>query len=408
MSTTQATLKSESTSGTSSSSSTSNTIEPGSVRYYIEAFLLAQQVRGNSPNTVRYYREDLKRFVWFLKNQGYPSQIQDITPSTIRHFFVYLQTCNENRWGSTAPNANRPLTAGTVHGFARAVRAFFRWVIVEADLPKNPLQNVSMPKVPNAWQVQVFDDAQITALFSAWDNLGSQFAKQRARCILSILLDAGLRASECLSLDLNSIDEQRVFSVCGKGVKERMCAIGNFAVRELWHYLQLRKTIRTDIPTLFVSSTGKPMTYWALRTLFDRLKTLSGISVKGGAHLCRHTSASAMYRNGMRGASLQEFLGHNAFDTTRKYYLHLAKEELAREHKRYAPLDNLREQIRPIQAKSLQLGRVLNENGRWVPALPPAETLALEVSESNYSAVARKYGVSDTAIRKRLRSAGLL
>jgi hypothetical protein len=99
----------------------------------------------------------------------------------------------------------------------------------------------------------------------------------------------------------------------------------------------------------------------------------------------------------MRGVVLQETLGHSAFDTTRRYYLDVSTEDLKQEHKLYGPLDNMGDILKEQRGK---LGQT--------PEIPPADVLAQEVKSTTYSAVARKYGVSDTSIRKRLKKAGLL
>lgn len=99
----------------------------------------------------------------------------------------------------------------------------------------------------------------------------------------------------------------------------------------------------------------------------------------------------------MRGVVLQEALGHSAFDVTRRYYLDVSTEDLKAEHKLYGPLDNMREVLTERSAKLPH-----------APEIPDASVLAREVKAASYRAVARKYGVTDTAIRKRLKKAGLL
>ena len=106
----------------------------------------------------------------------------------------------------------------------------------------------------------------------------------------------------------------------------------------------------------------------------------------------------------MRGSTLQEMLGHTKFDTTRRYYLDIAKEDLASEHAQYGPLDNLGRKLKNQPTSDcLRSSRLTTR-----PELPSVEVLAREVQDSSFRATARRYGVSDTAIRKRLMKAGLL
>jgi integrase/recombinase XerD len=381
-----------------------------SIHYFIDGFLLKHRSQRHSPRTVEFYKEHLSRFVWFLEHEAYPSTLDSITPNHIRHFLIYLS--QQKRWESSAWNANKPLSARTIHAYARALRAFFRWATKEAPLSRNPFENVDMPRVPGQWKVEAFTDEEIVTLFATIDKSGTPFTVQRNRTILAVLLDSGIRASELLGLDVDDVDpRESMFNVKGKGGKSRPAVVGGFARRELWAYLtHFRLKMVAHSRALFLTERGTPLSYDGLMQMFRKLRIKSGIDrVSVRPHICRHTFATKAHRNGMRGSTLQEVLGHSLFDTTRRYYLDISREDLAAEHALYGPLDKLSRDLRPMRESSSPANRpVLDENGRFVPKLPEAHVLAREVAQSSYLAVARKYGVSDTAVRKRLKKAGLL
>ena len=99
----------------------------------------------------------------------------------------------------------------------------------------------------------------------------------------------------------------------------------------------------------------------------------------------------------MKGVVLQTMLGHTSFEVTRKFYLDVSTNDLKAEHDLYSPMDRL--------AHNLKTGGQISGTPL---SIPEAHILAQEVACSNFSAVGRKYSVSDTAIRKRLKKAGLL
>jgi hypothetical protein len=103
----------------------------------------------------------------------------------------------------------------------------------------------------------------------------------------------------------------------------------------------------------------------------------------------------------MRGSILQVMLGHKQFDTTRRYYLDTTDEDLATEHEHFSPLDRMT-RVLPATA------RAQPRSSQQPKPLPPAEELLREVQATSYRATARRHGVSDTLIRKRLKKAGLL
>lgn len=374
----------------------------GTVAYYVEAFLLAQRAARHSANTIRYYRVDLERLVWFLREFGYPSQFKKITASVVRQFFVYLSETHEGRWGSSAPGANRPLSPGGIHAFARAIRAFFIWASREARCPC-PFDDVEMPKLPRQRGVEAYTTEEVIKLFRATEQSPSGYLRARNRAMLAVLLDTGLRASELLSLTVSSVEEGgRSFKVSGKGEAERWVVMGHYTRAELSKYTLIHRPLRAkpDVSALFLTDEGTPLSYWGLREVFNELKQYSGITRIGvKIHTCRHTAGTVMHRNGMRLTTLQEVMGHQKLETTKQFYLDISPEDIADEHSQYGPLDNLRAALQPRRVESQKKLR---------KPLPPPTVVFYLVQESSYRGVGRRYGYSDTAIRNYLKKAGLL
>jgi hypothetical protein len=182
------------------------------------------------------------------------------------------------------------------------------------------------------------------------------------------------------------------FLVTGKGARQRRVLLGVSARRELLRYLGYHP----GEGKLFIGQGGEELTYYGLKEMFNRLRRETGIEHLH-AHVCRHTFATLAHRNGMRGAALQELLGHTRFEVTRKYYLDVSDEDLAAEHARSAPLDHL-----PVG------DRLSGSGGRNAASkLPEARLLHKEVGRTSIAEAARKYRVSETTIRRRLVLAGL-
>lgn len=259
------------------------------IRYFIEGYGLHHKSRRHSPHTISFYTDRLQRLVWFLEHEGYPTALPDITSNHLRHFLIYLSEQSQGRWDSSQYMANRPLAQASIHSYAKAIRAFFRWAMREVRLPNDPLSNIEMPALPNQWRLQTFTDEEIAALFAATDRMGNPFVIQRNRTILAVLLDSGIRAGELLSLQLGDVDLQEgVFNVIGKGRKAPTVAIGQLCRRELWSYLaHHRLKIQSDETALFLARNGAPLTYDGLKIVFQRLKELTGITRVGvHAHIC--------------------------------------------------------------------------------------------------------------------------
>lgn len=373
-----------------------------SLDYYIQAFMLKHRSERHSPKTIEYYEGTLSRFSWFLKEADLPTDIGRIRAVEIRAFLSYLGDASpDGKWGTNRANTKKVLSPNSIHSYARALRAFWKWVAREADM-QNPFSKVDMPKLSHPWRVEVLTDEEIAQVFSTIDRDADPYLRRRNRLIFSILLDTGLRASEMLAIRVPDVyvggEIKNTVMVQGKGEKSRMVFLGNFTQKELAAYIpyRLRKKLKNDC--LFISSHNKPLTYFGLKEFFTRLKDRSGVE-KLHAHILRHTFATKAYRNGMKGVVLQEMLGHASFNTTRSFYINVSEEELGAEHRLYGPLDQM-----GLENKARKNPHPVEK----VEALPSNYILLEEVRSTSYEAVGRKYGYTGAGIKKRLVKSGLL
>ena len=69
-----------------------------SLKSLVTGFTLTKQTEGKSPRTVEYYRDNLKRFLWYAVKQGWPDDIRFLTEWHIGEFLGYVAT-ETDRWG---------------------------------------------------------------------------------------------------------------------------------------------------------------------------------------------------------------------------------------------------------------------------------------------------------------------
>ncbi len=156
--------------------------------------------------------------------------------------------------------------------------------------------------------------------------------------MLTVLLDAGLRAGELIDLKLSDCDFQVGFAkVKGKGRKERIVGISDKTILAIERYLEFRP--ETDCPNLFVTYEGKGLSYNAIQNFFNRLKKRLGLE-KLHAHLLRHTSATLHLQNGEDLVALQRQLGHTSISVTQMYIGRNYGDVKA--HRNTSPMKNLK------------------------------------------------------------------
>lgn len=158
----------------------------------------------------------------------------------------------------------------------------------------------------------------------------------RFRTLVEVLLASGMRISECLSLDKNSIDFQtKECQVIGKGNKERTVFFTDDALEWIQKYINAR----TDKnPALFVTTGQKPrrLRNQDLTRYFKRQRIIAGINKKVTPHCLRHCFGSHLAFNSCPFTEIKTLLGHERLDTTIKYYVGFQdKERVKKAHQQY-------------------------------------------------------------------------
>jgi integrase/recombinase XerD len=115
----------------------------------IVSYLLCCQSEGKSRRTIDSYRQKLEYFAALLEEHGLDERIDGIGRQEIRRFIQHLQTevsAGENN--PRRPVEDRGLSAETIAGYARTLRALWRWAVREGYLDESPMRRVRTPKVP--------------------------------------------------------------------------------------------------------------------------------------------------------------------------------------------------------------------------------------------------------------------
>lgn len=152
----------------------------------------------------------------------------------------------------------------------------------------------------------------------------------RFRVLVEVLLGTGMRISEALSLDRNSIDfDKREAKISGKGNKERIVFFSERSLQWVKYYLDQRSDVE---PPLFVTHRMTRLNRMDISKQFQRQVQKSGINKKITPHILRHTVATNLLFNGCPISHVKEILGHDRLETTCKYYLGVDKRKAKEAH----------------------------------------------------------------------------
>lgn len=155
----------------------------------------------------------------------------------------------------------------------------------------------------------------------------------RFRTLIEVLLASGMRISEALSLNRNSIDFTRKEArVIGKGNKERVVFFNDEAINWIQEYLKRRNDKHE---ALFITTGEKDkvkrLKNQDLTRYFKRQRIIAGINKKLTPHCLRHCFASHLVFNACPFSEIKTLMGHERLDTTIRYYVGLTDKEKARQ-----------------------------------------------------------------------------
>lgn len=292
-----------------------------------EEFVIVALAENRSPVTIDSHEYHLKRFLKYLEAHDLPDSSSTITPRIVREYLLYLQQQGY-------------ATQTIVNNFS-TLRALFNHGVNDELITNNPTRRIKPPKLEYI-PVEVFTPKDIEQILNACDR--RTFMGMRDFTIVLLLFDSGIRASELLSLEDSDIDwSSGLIRVYGKGAKVRSVPVSARTMRVVRLQINRRKKEFPETESLFVNDEGIPLTRSGLTQMLTRLGKRTGMHIH--AHKFRHSFAVNALRNGAREYDIQDCLGHTTLEMTKRYAKQQSGEDLARQHKRFAPASEVRFRI---------------------------------------------------------------
>lgn len=269
--------------------------------------------RNYSSYTVKNYAIDLADLLRFLEKRK--TSLNQADRLVAREFLYSLQKKYSRR------------------SLARKIstcRSFFRFLIRENYVDKNPFELIKTPKLERRLPNFLYE-AEIQKMLNSAE-LTSPNGK-RDSAILELLYSSGMRVSEAVKLNLSDLDldlEAYEIRVFGKGAKERIVLIGKYAVSAIKDYLANGRKVllgKNNSRALFLGNRGGRLTGRSIERMIKTLALKSGLLKKVTPHTIRHTFATHLLERGADLRTVQELLGHTSLSTT-QIYTHVTKEKL--------------------------------------------------------------------------------
>lgn len=289
---------------------------------------------GRSKKTIDNYRFYLERFVSISQEILNKDEIkpEEITKDLLRKYRIRL-----NRVGSD--NGGEDLKTITQAYHLIALRGFLKY-LAKRDIKTLDPALIDLPHVTRK-QVTFLHFDEVEDMLEQIDL--STESGLRDRAIIELLYSGGLRVSELVALNRDSINlERREFMVRGKGSKDRPIFISQSAAEKVQDYLDAR----TDsLPALFLNNSRnlqavdtsgdyRRMTTRSVERIVEKYAKLAGITKHVSPHTLRHSFATDLLMNGADIRSVQSMLGHADISTT-QIYTHVTDIHLKEIHDRF-------------------------------------------------------------------------
>ena len=273
--------------------------------------LFLETLQHLSEHTRKSYQRDLMALLEFVNAQEV-NQWQELDGRQIRSFVAW-----RHRQGISGRSLQRNLSA---------TRAFYRYLIGEGVVQHNPAVGVQAPKSPKILP-KLLDVDQAAQLLDI-DNKDPLAIRDKA--ILELMYSSGLRLSELVMLDIDSLDlVDAVVTVVGKGKKTRAVPVGKHARNAIKQWLKCRdKMANSEELAVFVSQRGSRISHRSIQQRLQKWAMKQGLTNHVNPHMLRHSFASHLLESSGDLRAVQELLGHADISTT-QVYTHLDFQHLA-------------------------------------------------------------------------------
>lgn len=291
--------------------------------YILEEYLNSLIFEQNlTENTRLAYERDLRRFIDYCKDRGYP--FLKMNTLQLEQYLQFL-----GKLGLSPRSLARNVSS---------IKGFYKYLFVEGLIEENPAELLEIPKLPKNLP-ETLSYEEINNLLETIDT--SDALGIRDRALLETLYGTGCRVSELSQMQLQQIYfEEKIIQILGKGRKYRYVPIGDIALHWIKKYLARGRPLleqpQKSQNFVFISHVGTPISRVSIWRMIQKYALKAGIQKQIYPHIFRHSFATHLIENGADLRAVQEMLGHADISTT-QIYTHVSNQYIMEEYISYHP-----------------------------------------------------------------------
>ena len=275
-----------------------------------------------SQHTLTAYENDLDQFVLFGKKLVEGFCVEEVDYHLIRQWIVSLM---DN--GISAKSVNRKIST---------LKTFYKFLMREGVIEKNPTEKVAIPKMGKKLPVFVQEKEMNRLLDGRFFT--EDFEGRRDKAVVSLFYGTGIRLSELVGIRFSDLNlTEKMVKVNGKRDKERLVPFPLEISAILNEYIKLRNELFPDSGNfLFLTGNGEPAYNKLIYRIVKRQLSLVTTIDKKSPHILRHSYATHLLNHGADLNAIKELLGHANLAAT-QIYTHTTFEQLKKVYKQAHP-----------------------------------------------------------------------
>ena len=270
--------------------------------------------KNYSLNTINSYLTDVYNLLLFIDKKATGENILfNLSENDIREYIKKLKQTK--------------ISDRSIARKISTLKTYYKFLTITNKIKTNPMDFIVIPKqskiLPTVLSIEEVLILLDIPLINAYDF--------RNKAMLEVMYATGLRISELINLKLSNIDlDLNIVKTIGKGNKERIIPIGDYATEYLKEYIyNYRHTFlkRENSEYVFLNKSGTKMSRQMFFKIIQKLAQGKNIKTKFSPHTLRHSFATHMLEYGADLRTIQELLGHSNISTT-QIYTHMSTDKL--------------------------------------------------------------------------------
>ena len=263
------------------------------------------KVKQASGNTVSSYIRDIRQFSDWLERVE-KTELLNAVQQNISAYLAYLQD-----QGKSSATVSRTLAS---------LKNFYAYAVSSGFLEASPVTDQIHVERGERTPPQILTGREVELLLSQPVTTDSKGLRDKA--MLEVMYATGIRVSELIDLDIESVSLEMGVIRCVGAKKSRVIPLYPAAQKALASYLSDARPLMVADPSetaLFVNVSGVRMSRQGFWKILKYYQGKAGIEKDITPHTLRHSFAVHLLENGADLSALQELMGHSDISSTQMY-----------------------------------------------------------------------------------------